>query len=160
MKRTASAAVQIAVVAGLLVAGLLVAGSGTAAEPTIKQLMGDNFAGLQRILVALINSDYTDIPAQADVIREHAMQLTKSVPSSAKDEKDRFLALAFALQTNAESLKSISEILIKHDREQMAKTGNLAGAEELRESLAAHYGGMVATCVSCHSHFRHRMISK
>jgi len=154
MKRTRSAAIAVAVLAGLLVAA-----SVPAAEPTIKQLMGDNFAGLQKILVALINSDYTDIPAQADVIRDHATQLTTDVPASAQADRDRFLALAFALKTNAESLKSISEILIKHDKEQMAKTGNLVGAEQLRESLAAHYGGMVATCVSCHSEFRHRKIT-
>jgi hypothetical protein len=153
MERMRSVAVTVAVTAGLLVAA-----SVPAAEPTIKQLMGDNFAGLQKILVALINANYTDVPAEADVIRDHATQLTKSVPPSAEADRDRFLALAFALKTNAESLKSISQILIQHDKEAMAKTGKLTGDEQLRESLAAHYGGMVATCVSCHSEFRPRKV--
>jgi hypothetical protein len=154
MKRVRSTAILVAVVAGSLTAV-----SVNGAEQSIKQLMGDNFAGLQTILVALIHSDYTNIPAQADVIRDHATRLTKEPPASAQIDKDKFLALAFALKTDAESLKSISEILIKHDKEQMAKSGNILGDEELRDALAAHYGGMVVTCVTCHSEFRHRKIT-
>ena len=149
MKRTASLVLKVAVMVGSLAAA-----SVTAAEPTIKQLMGENFAGLQTILVALINSDYTNIPAQADVIRDHATKLTKVVPKSAEGDRDRFLAMAYALDNNAESLKTISEILMQHDRDRLAKTGNLLGADELRESLAGHYAGMVVTCVSCHNHYR------
>jgi hypothetical protein len=142
-----------------VIAGSFAAASVAASEQTIKQLMGDNFAGLQTILSSLIASNYTAIPAQADVIAEHATQLTRNVPKSAEGERDQFLALAFALQSNAESLKSISEILMQHDR---AKDGNPApvlGVDALRESLAGHYAGMVVTCVSCHNQFRRNVVA-
>ena len=141
-------------VAAVVMTGSLAAGLGTASEPTIKQLMGENFAGLQTILSSLITSDYANIPAQADVIAGHAARLTETVPKSAEGERDRFLAMAFALKINAESLKSISELLMQHDREQHAKAGNVLDVDALRESLAGHYAGMVVTCVSCHNQFR------
>jgi hypothetical protein len=146
MKRT-----RIALVTAVVMAASLVAGSVNAGEPSIKQLMGENFAGLQTILVSLIASDYRNIPAQADVIADHATRLTQGVPKSAEAQKDRFLALAFALKVNAESMKSISEALMQHDQEH---AGNVLAVDALRESLAGHYAGMVVTCVSCHNQFR------
>jgi cytochrome c556 len=156
MKRVRSAAMLVAAVA--MVTGSVVATSAPAAQQSIKQLMGDNFSGLQKILVALIDSNYKDVPAEAEVIRDHAMKLTKEVPASAQARKDEFLALAFALQSHAESLKSISELLMKHDIEQMAKSGNMLATDELRASLAGHYGAMVVTCVTCHNEFRHHQV--
>jgi len=151
--------IRSAVPAAVVMAGSLAAASVAAGEQTIKQLMGDNFAGLQTILTSLITSDYTKIPAQADVIASHATQLTKAVPKSAEGSRDQFLALAFALKTNAESLKSISEILMQHDQEQPGKTASLLADDALRASLAGHFAGVIVTCVSCHNQFRHTKVA-
>jgi len=154
MRQTRIAVVWIAVVAvSIMTASVAVA------KPTIKELMGENFAGLQTILVSLINSNYAAVPAQADIIRDHATQLTEAVPASSQSDRDRFLGLALSLKTHAESLKEISEILTQHDREELAEVGDL-GIDQLRESLAAHYGGMVVTCVACHNQFRRQAVAK
>ena len=143
---------------GLIVAGLLgVAALAGAKEQetksgqgqTLKQLMGENFAGLQQILVALITSNYSGVPAPVKVIQEHATALTRMVPANAQADRDRFLSYAYELRTHAQDLDSIAGALMEHDKgkEQLAN-------DSLREAAAAHYGGMVTMCVACHNRFR------
>jgi cytochrome c556 len=130
---------------------LWIARTAAAQTPTtpIKKVMGENFGGLQTILYGLISANYQAIPAQADVIHQHAMDLRTLIPDSAKDQREKFLALANNLGVHAQDLKSISETLMEHD-----KARKEPGSDYLREALASHYGGMVTTCVTCHNLFR------
>lgn len=127
-----------------------------AEDMPIKQLMGENFAGLQQILAALITSHYETVPAQLDIIRDHAAQLALAVPESAKADRERFLGYAYNLQGHASDLNSIIAALVEHDT--ASSTGKLLPVDQLREAAAAHYGGMVTTCVSCHNRFRRAVI--
>jgi hypothetical protein len=127
----------------------------SAEEASLKRLMGENFIGLQNILVGLITSSYGAVPGQVDIIYDHATELTKAVPDSAKKDRDRFLTYAFSLQGHASDLKSIIEVLIEHDK---ASGGRDLPTDQLREAAAAHYGGIVTTCVSCHNRFRRRVV--
>jgi hypothetical protein len=146
MKRRRIAAV---VLGGIAAVGLVASGSAVSEETPLKRIMGENFAGLQTILMALITSNYRDVPISVDIIRAHAVELTQKVPDSAKDNRDRFLADAYNLQTHAADLKSILELLIEHDEATVSQQG--LDTDQLRESAAAHYGGMVMTCVTCHN---------
>jgi Na+-translocating ferredoxin:NAD+ oxidoreductase RnfG subunit len=147
MKRAGiAAAVFIGVLAALWGATL----PAGAKEQNLKQLMAENFAGLQTILVALISSDYATVPAQVKVIEDHATQLTQKVPPQiAQADRDRFLSYAYNLRVNAADLGGIVQLLIEHD-----KGKQLLAADELRAAAAAHYGGMVTMCVACHNQFR------
>lgn len=126
-----------------------------AEEQPIKQLMGENFVGLQTILVSLITSNYAAVPAQADAIHEHAVELTRMAPKGSASDRQQFLSYAYNLDAHARDMKSIVELLIEHDkdREQVG-----LGTDQLREALAAHYGGMVTMCVACHNRFRQRSV--
>lgn len=146
-----------AVLVGTVAAVALAVSSAGAEKQTIKQMMGDNFAGLHTILVALVTSNYANVPAQAETIREHAVELRGMIPDSAKDEREQFLTYASSLQAHAEDLASISKILMEHDKDR-ASSGKLA-TDHLREALAAHYGGMVTTCVACHNRYRPQVIA-
>jgi cytochrome c556 len=148
--RIAAAAVVLAV-AGLSGA----AGVAGAKEQTLKQLMGENFAGLQQILISLITSNYTGVPAQLKLIHDHATALTQMVPANAQSDRDRFLSYAYELRTHADDLGTITEALIAHDQGK----AQLA-TDELREAAAAHYGGMVTMCVACHNRFRPNVVKR
>ncbi len=144
------------VLGGIAAAALGASSLAVAEEATMKEMMGDNFAGLQTLLIALVTSNYETVPAHVDLSREHAAQLTRTVPDNAKTNRDQFLAYAYNLQAHAADVKSIVEVLIERDK-------TLAGAEELatnqlREALASHYGGMVTMCVACHNRFRPRVV--
>ena len=144
-------------IAGIVVAAIIaVSGSAVAKEKTIKELMAENFAGMQNILVGLVTSRYETLPASIEIIRDHADQLPDMLPDNAKDNKERFLAYAYDLKTHADYLKEMVELLIEHDAEQM-KTGQLS-TDVLRDSAAAHYSGMVQMCVTCHNRFRQRVV--
>jgi len=143
------------VLGGIAAAVLCAAGAAVAKEASLKRLMGDNFIGLQNILVGLITSSYGGVPDQVEIIYDHATELTKSVPDSAKADRDRFLTYAFSLQGHASDLKSIVELLIEHDK---ASGGRSLPTDQLREAAAAHYGGIVTTCVACHNRFRRRIV--
>lgn len=135
--------------------GVVVAGLGGAAalaapkEQSLKQLMGENFAGLQQILVSLITSNYGGVEAPVKVIHDHATQLTEMLPASAQSDRSRFLSYAYELRTHADDLGTIAKTLVEHDKgkQQLA-------TDSLREAAAAHYGGMVTMCVACHNRFR------
>ena len=141
---------------GIAAATLGASGLTVAKQATIKEIMGENFAGLQTILIALVTANYETVPAHANLIREHAVHLTRTVPDNAKGNRDQFLTYAYNLQTHATDVMSIVEVLIKRDKAR-------AGADELvtdqlRVALAAHYGGMVTMCVACHNRFRPRVV--
>jgi cytochrome c553 len=63
------------------------------------------------------------------------------------------LSYAYNLRTHADDLETISRALMEHDKgkEQLAM-------DSLREAAAAHYGGMVTMCVSCHNRFRPNVV--
>jgi len=119
------------------------------AKTTIKELMGDNFGGLQTILFGLISANYAAVPAQADVIHDHAEQLVGLIPESAQKERAQFLAYANNLGAHASDMKTIALELMKHDKER-----GVSSTDYLREALASHYGGMVTMCVACHNRYR------
>ena len=72
-----------------------------AEKPPIKKLMGDNFAGLQRILISLITSNYAMVPEQADVIHEHALELAGMAPKGSEADRQEFLSYAYNLDVHA-----------------------------------------------------------
>ncbi len=148
--------VAIAVAGIITVAFAVVSNPTFSEERSIKDLMAENFAGMQHILVKLITSNYQTLPADLDVIREHADRLAKMVPANAKNDKDKYLAYAYNLKTHADYLKQMVEQLIEHDAER-AMTGQLS-VDVLRDSAAAHYGGMVQMCVACHNRFRPHVV--
>lgn len=43
------------------------------------------------------------------------------------------------------------QMLIEHDK---TRATHKPATDQLREAAAAHYGGMVTMCVSCHNRFR------
>ena len=139
-----------AAVLGLCVAGLGGAASlAGAKEQTLKERMGENFAGLQQILVSLITSNYAGVAAPVKLIHGHATALTQMVPANAEADRSRFLSYAYELRTHADDLATIAQALVEHDKgkQQLA-------TDSLREAAAAHYGGMVTMCVACHNRFR------
>lgn len=119
----------------------------------LKKLMGENFAGLQTILISLITANYESVPAQVKLIEDHATQLTGMAPEAAERDRARFFTYAYNLRTHANDLESIVRVLMEHDKgkQQLA-------TDELREAAAAHYGGMVTTCVACHNRFRPKVL--
>lgn len=133
----------------LLSASQLAITETAAAEVPIKQLMGENFGGLQTILYGLISANYGAVPGQADVIQEHAADLSAMVPDSAQSEREQFLAYANNLSAHARDMKTIAEELMRRDKARAESS-----TDYLREALASHYGGMVTMCVACHNRFR------
>ena len=144
------ARIAAAVFAGVFAALWGATPSAHAKDQDMKQLMAENFAGLQTILVALINSNYAAVPEQVKVIQEHATQLTQKVPPQiAPADRDRFLSYAYNLRGNAADLGTFVQVLMEHD-----KGKQVLGADELRAAAASHYGGLVTMCVTCHNQFR------
>ena len=135
--------------------GMSVSTLALAEEKPIKKLMGDNFSGLQTILVSLITSNYAAVPGQANAIHNHAVELAQMAPESPIADRQAFLSYAYNLDAHALDIKSIVELLIEHDR--ASNKGRLE-TDHLRGALAAHYGGMVTMCVACHNRFRQTVI--
>ena len=151
--------IRVRIAAGLAACVALVGMSAStlalAEEAPIKKLMGDNFSGLQTILVSLITSNYAAVPGQADAIHNHAVELAQMAPESPIADRQAFLSYAYNLDAHALDIKSIVELLIEHDR---ASTKGRLETDHLRGALAAHYGGMVTMCVACHNRFRQTVI--
>jgi hypothetical protein len=135
--------------------GLGVPTLSLAEQTPIKKLMGDNFSGLQTILVSLITSNYAAVPEKANAIHLHAQELAQMAPEGSEADRQLFLSYAYNLDAHARDIKSIVELLIEHDKQ--SETGRLA-SDQLRGALAAHYGGMVSMCVACHNRFRQTVI--
>ncbi len=145
-----------AVLAGCIALAVMGVSTFALAEETpIKKMMGENFAGLQTILISLITSNYAAVPAQANAIHEHAVELTQMAPKGPSTDWQRFLSYAYNLDAHARDIKSIVESLIQHDKDR-ERVG--LGTDQLREALAAHYGGMVTMCVACHNRFRQSVV--
>jgi hypothetical protein len=143
-------------IAGCIALALMGASTFALAKDTpIKELMGENFAGLQTILASLITSNYAAVPKQANAIHEHALELTAMAPESPSADRKQFLSYAYNLDAHARDIESIVKLLIQHDQDR-AQAG--LGIDHLREALAAHYGGMVTMCVACHNRFRPNVI--
>jgi cytochrome c556 len=121
----------------------------------IKELMGQNFAGLQTILISLIRSDYAAVPAHANAIHEHALELSHMAPEGTSANRKQFLSYAYNLDAHARDIASISKLLIQHDKD---RENDSLGTDHLRGALAAHYGGMVTMCVACHNRFRQQVV--
>jgi hypothetical protein len=151
--------IRVRIAAGLAacvaLVGMSVSTLALAEEKPIKKLMGDNFSGLQTILVSLITSNYAAVPRQADAIHNHAVELAQMAPESPIADRQAFLSYAYNLDAHALDIKSIVELLIEHDR--ASNKGRLE-TDHLRGALAAHYGGMVTMCVACHNRFRQTVI--
>jgi hypothetical protein len=122
-----------------------------AKDPAIQKLMSDNFADLQSILTALVMSNYVQVPERIQAIQTHATELTLTVPEIAKADPDRFVTYAYNLRAHAADLDSIVAMLIERDK---TRAKDEPATDQLREAAAAHYGGMVTMCVSCHNRFR------
>ena len=150
MTRTRNSLIAAAGVAAVLVGTpQLAVAESPAADTPIKTLMGENFGGLQVILYALIRGDYTAVPGQVDVIADHAETLKKVAGDYTDTEREQFLVYATNMRAHARDVKSISKTLMQHDAQR-----STPGYDHLREALAAHYGGMITMCVSCHNLFR------
>jgi len=148
MKRGRIAAV---VLGGFTAAVLGASGSAVAEDSLLKQKMGEDFAGMQVLLKALIVSNYTAVPDHLDIIRQHATELTLNVPDNAKDDRDRFLIYAYNLRGHSEDLKSIIDLLIEQDA--AGPNREALAPNQLRGAAAAHFGGAVTMCVACHNLF-------
>ena len=145
------------VFAGIItVAFAMLSSPAFSGEKPIKSLMAGNFSGMQHILISLITSNYQGLPAKLDVIREHANQLPDMIPESAENNEDAYLAYAHNLQTHSTYLKHMIVKLIERDARR-AKVGQIE-MDVLRDSAAAHYGGMVQMCVACHNRFRQHVV--
>jgi hypothetical protein len=103
-----------------------------------------------------MTASYAAAPDQITIIADHASYLMHAVPDNAKNDREQFLAYAYGLQGHARDLKSTIEQLIEQD--QAVASGKPLETNDLREAAAAHYGGMVTACVSCHNHFRRQVI--
>jgi hypothetical protein len=146
-----AARASASVLAVLILAGMGGTNPAGAKDPAMQKLMGDNFASLQQILTALIMTNYAGVPERLQAIEDHATELTQTIPESAKSDRDRFITYAYNLRGHAVDLESIVELLIETDK---GRPKTEIATDQLREAAAAHYGGMVTMCVSCHNRFR------
>ncbi len=131
-------------------------GPATATDQTLKELMGDNFARVQKILVDLVTGNYTTVPHDVDLIRRHASDLSKTVPEAAKANRELFLSMAYSLQVHAANLSTITTTLAGRDKK--GSEGEVLKVDYLRNSAAAHFGQMVTACVACHNQFRRKPV--
>ncbi len=127
-------------------------GIAATADKAFDNAMQKALDGLQPILVGLVNSDHDAVLKDVGPILEHATRLTQTVPDSAKDDRDQFLAYAYNLQENSKILKSTVEVLVKSDKAAAADEG--MRTDYLPVVAATHFGGIVNMCVACHSRFR------
>jgi len=148
--------IALALAGSLAAMGIGAAGFAADDQATIKNIMGENFAVLQTILAALITSNYDAVPEHVELIEQHAVELTRMPPESDEADRKQFMLYAYSLQGHAIDVNSIVEMLIEHDK--AMKNGEALNNDHLREALAAHYGGMVTTCVACHNRFRQTVV--
>jgi cytochrome c556 len=147
---------QFRTMIAMLAAVLLGSGAVFAANDSqaIKQLMGDNFQNVHKILNELITSNYATLPRDVDVIRRHAEALVKSPPAAIKTEDDRVLFVSYAtnLRTTASALIAVTEELARRD--QQRQPAEELKIDYLRPVAALHFGVLIANCVLCHNQFR------
>ena len=144
---------RILVLLGVLIIGLFAGLNISRADDVdIKKMMGTNFDHIQKILVDLIEGDYSAVPHDVQVIEEHAIQLATSIPKSAKNNEKQFLVLAFNLQVHANNLQLITKTMQEGKKTSKKMIG--LDIDYLRNSAAAHFGQLITTCVACHNLFR------
>ena len=137
---------------GIVAAGVIgTSGLAVADDEALKDSMKKALEGLQPLLIGLINSDYEAVLHDVEPILEHASRLTRTVPDSAKENQDEFLAYAYYLRKNGEILKSTVETIVRNEKPQ---TGQVGPITFLPVVAATHYGGIVNMCVACHNRFR------
>ncbi|MDH3212106.1 MAG: hypothetical protein OEM05_06445 [Myxococcales bacterium] len=141
---------------GMLAASWVAPSLAVAQERSLEQVMGENFEGLQDLLVGLIKSEYAAMPDQLGLLHEHADELTKAIREDTRGDRNLFLMYAYSLRGHSADLKSIVEVLIARDEANLR--GETLSTDDLREAAAAHFGGMVTMCVACHNRFRQRVV--
>jgi len=126
---------------------------------SIKQVMGENFQNVHKILNDLITSNYVTLPKDVAAIHNHAEALAKRPPAgiSSREERDLFVSYATNLRVAASHLITVSEELIRRD-EKPAAPGALK-IDYLRVVAAEHYGAMITSCALCHNQFRRYIVS-
>jgi len=130
------------------------AAAGDTSSTGLKQLMGENFQVVGKILTDLIAARYDSIPAESEAIMKHADQLMAMPPASVKSkaERDLFLSYATNLKIASSHLMVVTTELAQRDKEH--KGGGEMNIDYLRAVAAEHYGSMVTSCVLCHNQFR------
>ncbi len=137
---------------GIVAAGVIgTSGLAVAGDKAFKDSMEKALEGLQPLLIGLVNSDYEAVLHDIEPMLEHASQLTQTVPDSAKENQDEFLAYVYYLRRNGEILKSTVEMILRSEEPQ---TGQAGPTWFLPVTAATHYGGIVNMCVACHNRFR------
>lgn len=149
--------VRVLVLCGTLAASATL-GSSQALALDIKQLMGENFQNVQKILVNLVTSNYASVPHDVGIIRDHVDALAKTPPPSisAREELVMFNVYANSVKNAASNLVDVAQEVIRRDSEQKS-TGELR-VDYLRVSAAQYFGIMVTGCVQCHNQFRRYIV--
>ena len=148
----------VAVLAGLgLIMGLLGSLAQVSATESIKERMGDNFQNVQMILTNLVTANYADVPREIEVIREHAVSLTKDIPSeiTREAEQEVFRTYAYQLVNSTTNMLTVLEELRSRDAQRPA--GEM-GVDYLRVVAASQFGEIVTSCVLCHNQFRQHVM--
>jgi hypothetical protein len=123
---------------GIVAAGVMaVSAFAVEDELTLKDAMGKDLKGLQRILIGLTDSEYQGAPENVGLLQEHAAQLTLEIPESVTTNRDQFLSYAFNLAGNSQNLKSTVELLIQHDRHREGECPPRVSTDYLRDVAAA-----------------------
>jgi hypothetical protein len=140
-------------------ATLWLTGAAAAADDPIKTLMGENFARVGVILNELIGARYESLPQQAELIKNHAVQLIEKPPASvsSKPDLDMFVTYANFLKRSASSLEAVTAELLKRSQASTQPSGELS-VDYLRVAAAEHFGNVVTACVLCHNQFRRRSL--
>ena len=139
-------AVALAINAGLV---------GRASSSPIKDLMGENFQNVQVVLYNLVTANYDRLPAQIEVLRDHATKLTKGPPAGiapSEFEQRLFVTYASELERATNNMLAAMVELRRHDT-LPSEPGKL-NVDYLRVVVARHFGEAVTGCVLCHNQFR------
>jgi hypothetical protein len=95
---------------------------------SIKQVMGENFQNVHKILNDLITSNYTTLSADVGVIRTHAEGLVKRPPAAipTREERELFVSYATNLRVAASNLITVTDELVRRDKNRSATTSSAA----------------------------------
>ena len=144
----------LGIVVGLLI-GTVVHGEDRAATP-MQSLMGGNFQIVARVLSDLVNARYESLPAEVQLMIQHATELAEAPPAGPQSSAERsvFLAYATNLRIAATQLLAASERLAKWNQQPSAPRD--LSLDYLRSVAAQHFGNVVTACALCHSQFQRR----
>jgi hypothetical protein len=146
-------------IVGLMGAVLVLAGSASAqnASPAVAaptHLMKANAELMGRILSDLVAARYNRVPADAEILMQHAVQLAEAPPADLQNAAERaaFLAYATNLKLAAWQLTTATTELLRRERRQGSASD--LNVDYLRSAAAEHFGNVVTTCAQCHSRFK------